>query len=361
MSIGKSPDFANMNETDVREEIVRPLIMHLGYKHGTDAYVQTEFSLSYSPAFLGRKNPSKDPVLRGRADYVCGVVAAGRWVVEVKGPGEELTESVVQQAHTYAAHPEVAAFYFLVTNGRQFRLFETGRLTEPLLQWSLADEAENFLRIANLLGPDAIRRRSKLVLADPGDPLGKGLSSKLRITNGSVLYDSHDAGQLSRFFSSLDGLELPVAGGEVSRDADGRIHASVSIASVAPLMRSFGSIGQGEHYNFYSSSDYISVDEEHPTIFQNFLSNSIAQGTPASFVGMQGAMPFSMKTSAFTEIVGFVKDDEFQGVMRIEAEIQIGQMNPMMRSLLEHQFGLVPGTHQTTQSGRFRARLISAI
>ena len=31
------PDFANMNETDVREEIVRPLISRLGYKHGTEA------------------------------------------------------------------------------------------------------------------------------------------------------------------------------------------------------------------------------------------------------------------------------------------------------------------------------------
>jgi hypothetical protein len=357
----KDHDFTTMNEQDVREEIVRPLLTRLGYSHGADAYVQTEVPLTYSKAFLGRKNPTKDPELRGRADYVCGVTAAGRWVVEVKAPGELLTEQVVQQAHTYAAHPEVAAFYFLITNGREFCIFETGRLKEPLLQWTSAEQDESFLRISNLLGPDGIRRRSKLVLVDPGQPLGQGLNSKLRISNGSVFYDSIDAGEMSQLFSSLKGLELPVAGGEVARDADGRIHAHVSIASVAPLMRSFGAIGLADHYDFYSSSDYISVDQEQPTIFQHFLDSSVALGTPTFFAGRQTAMPFSMEMTAFTEVVGFVKDDEFQGTMRVEAEMHIEQMNAMMRPFLKSQFGLVPGTHRIAQSGRFRAKLTSAI
>jgi hypothetical protein len=316
-------------------------------------------TLSYSAAFLGRKNPKKDPVLVGRADYICGVVAVGRWVVEVKAPDEELNEAVVQQAHTYAAHPEVAAFYFLVTNGRSFRLFETGRLSQPLLEWSLSDQDTNFLRILNLLGPEALRRRARLILADPGDPLGEGLSSKVRVISGTVYYDSLDAGQLSNMMASLVGLELPVTSGEVSRDPDGRIHARVSVASVSPLTRP--ALGPGDHYDFYSSSRYISTDERKPTIFQNFFDTIVAEGTPVSIPGMQSAMPFGMRHSAFTEVVGFVCGDQFDGTMKIEVELQVGQINPLLRGIFQNQFGITPGPHRIAQSGRFCAQLASGI
>jgi hypothetical protein len=120
------PDFGTMNETDVREIIVRPLIERLGYRHGTDANIRTEQTLRYARSFLGRKNPKKDPPLVGRADYICDVISFGRWIVEVKSPGQDLTQDDVEQAHTYAAHPEIAATFFLVTNGRVFRLYEAG-------------------------------------------------------------------------------------------------------------------------------------------------------------------------------------------------------------------------------------------
>src|SRR5687768_3447727 len=69
-----------MNETDVRETIVRPFIHALGYAYGTPNHIRTEYPLRYGKTFLGRKNPSKDPDLRGRADYICEVVSHGRWV-----------------------------------------------------------------------------------------------------------------------------------------------------------------------------------------------------------------------------------------------------------------------------------------
>src|ERR1019366_7057595 len=65
------PDFSSMNETDVREMIVRPLIESLGYRYGTEANIRTEQTLRYGMAFLGRKNPKRDPDLVGRADYIC--------------------------------------------------------------------------------------------------------------------------------------------------------------------------------------------------------------------------------------------------------------------------------------------------
>lgn len=126
-------NFDVMNETDVREIIVRPLLHRLGYSHGSEANIRTEVSLKYPSAFLGRKKPGKDPALAGRADYICEVISYGRWVVEVKPPSEAITTDAVQQAHTYAAHPEVSASFILVTNGRRFELYRTGSLDTPLL------------------------------------------------------------------------------------------------------------------------------------------------------------------------------------------------------------------------------------
>lgn len=73
-----TPQFDTMNETDVREVLVRPLLERLGYRHGTQAPIRTEVPLRYDKAFLGRKKPSKDPPLRGKADYVCDAVPYGR-------------------------------------------------------------------------------------------------------------------------------------------------------------------------------------------------------------------------------------------------------------------------------------------
>ena len=113
----KSLDLSTMNETDVREAIIRPLLTSLGYRHGSPANIRTEQTLRYDKAFLGRKSPNEDPKLQGRADYVCEVIPYGRWIVEAKSPAANLSLEDAQQAHTYAAHPEIAA-KFLSHNQR---------------------------------------------------------------------------------------------------------------------------------------------------------------------------------------------------------------------------------------------------
>jgi hypothetical protein len=45
--MAEARSFDTMNETDVRETIVRPLIQRLGYRHGTDANIITEKTLRY--------------------------------------------------------------------------------------------------------------------------------------------------------------------------------------------------------------------------------------------------------------------------------------------------------------------------
>lgn len=109
-------DFSSLNESDIREEIIAPFLRHLGYRSGTSANIIREQSLRYPRFFLGRKDSKKDPELRGRADYICEVDRSVRWIIEAKPP-VEVTLNDVEQAYTYANHPEVRAVYFCLING----------------------------------------------------------------------------------------------------------------------------------------------------------------------------------------------------------------------------------------------------
>ena len=357
--MGHTPDFDSMNETDVREVIVRPLIERLGYRHGTDATILTEKTLRYERAFLGRKNPKKDPPLVGRADYICDVISYGRWVVEVKSPSEELSRDVVEQAHTYAMHPEIAAQFFLVTNGRTFQLFETGRLDRPALEWDFEDEDDNLLRLFNVLSPAAFRKRAKITLVDPGRPLGKGLASKLRILGGEILYEEHSGNHPFVLAGSINGLRLPVTGGYVARDENKRIVGHVQVGKVAAFMQELNAVmGISDDYEFFSATEYLSDDPEHPNIFQNVITIAVQAGKMISVPGLPRVpLPFGMSTTAFTEAVGFVQDDKFVGTMRLNYEFTFSNVSPQAHVFLARQFGPIPSTAQMTGAGRFEISL----
>jgi len=90
-------NFDSMNEADVREEVVAPLLRHLGYQSGTANNVIREQYLSYRRMALGRRKPT-DRVIRGKADYVCSVGGLVNWVIEAKSPAEFLNELTEEQA-----------------------------------------------------------------------------------------------------------------------------------------------------------------------------------------------------------------------------------------------------------------------
>jgi hypothetical protein len=351
------PDFSSMNETDVREIIVRPLIESLGYRHGTEANIRTEQFLRYGKAFLGRKNPSKDPDLVGRADYICEVISFGRWVVEVKSPAEAITQDVVEQAHTYAAHPEIAASHFLVTNGREFKLFQTSRLEYPTLAWCHENTEENRLRISNLLSPDAVRARAKASLPDAGKPLGRGLASRLTVIGGEIQLEDHFGDNPFLPTSSIAGLRLPVVGGYVRRTDDNRIIGHVQIAKAAPLLLGDGELA--DRYDFISASEYISDDTEQPTIFQNLTTQLVPVGKQLNIPGIgKIPLPFEYSSSAFTEAVGFITGGKFVGTMRVSHDFDYSKMSPPIRQMYTGRFGNIPDHCQVTGVGRFEISLL---
>jgi hypothetical protein len=347
-----------MNETDVREMIARPFIESLGYRHGTEANIRTEQPLRYGKAFLGRKNPKRDPDLVGRADYICEVISFGRWVVEVKSPAEPLTPEVAEQAHTYAAHPEIAASHFLVTNGREFKLFQTSRLEAPMLAWTFQDSGENFLRVFNVLSPEAVRARAKANLPDTGKPLGRGLASRLRVIGGEIQLEDHLGDDPFLLASSIKGLRLPVVGGYACRNDDKRILGHIEISKAAAIL--FVEDAQlSDVYDFFSATEYISDDPERPTIFQNLSTQLIPAGKQISIPGLgKVPMPFEYSVSALTEAVGFVADGKFVGTMRLSYNFDYSKMESQIRHMLALRFGSIPDHSYVTAVGRFEVSLL---
>lgn len=355
MLLVDEPEFETMNETDVREIIVRPLLGRLGYHHGTQAPIRTEVPLRYDKAFLGLKKPSKDPPLRGKADYVCDAVPYGRWVVEVKSPARVLTREDREQTHTYAAHPEIAAAFFMLTNGREFELYRTSILDGPILSWSYAETEDNLLSLFNLVSPAALQSLANLVRPDAGKPLGPNVSSSLRILGGSVIYEEHTS-TVSWLTDAISGLSLPIIGGFVRRTNDGRIHANVEVANAAAMMRGLNAaMGIDDKYDFYSAAEYLSTDVGTPTIFQNFVQTVLPKGTLLAIPGLPRVpAPFRYEMKAFTEAVGFIERSRFKGTMTLDYDLSFTGLEPMMRTQIEMKLGLkIPEQASMLGVGRF--------
>jgi hypothetical protein len=350
------PDFDSMNETDVREIVVRPLLGRLGYTHGTQANIRTEVPLRYDRAFLGRKNAAKDPPLRGRADYICEAISYGRWVVEAKGANETLTRDDAEQAHTYCAHPEIAATHFLLTNGRTFRLYVTGDLDAPLLEWAYEQTEQHIMTLFNILGPEAVKRRATLIRHDVAKPLGKSLPSKLKIVGGEVMYGEHQSDHPLMNSSAMTGTVGAVTGVNVQRLEDGRIQALVSVRSPYQQLAEINRLAGIGDYEFLTSDEYISTDHEAPTILQNVIEGRLAPG--ARFTPMPGmaemVLPFGFVFTVYTEATGYVANGEFMGMLSFDYAYQLIRGRPTGNPQIDHMMLSAPATARVTGTGTFR-------
>ena len=314
-------DYSIMSETDVREVIVRPFIESLGYKFGTEAHIRTEVTLRYSKAYLGRKNPGKDRALEGRADYICEVVPYGRWVVEVKSPKSDLTIDDSEQAHTYATHPEIGAFFYLITNGKEWRLHRIGEVQKAILSWENDQTANILLVIENILGPSAFRNRAKHYEVDLAKPLARNLASTAEIKGGFATYSQSKSSdpRVNVALQKMNGLRAPVTGGSVYRLETGMIEASIKMLSMHAGGDAMLKGNENGNLTFRSNDEFISTDRSSPTIFTNLVQIEYPEGSeiPAFLGNPALRMPFNLSMAAFTQAVGFIEDDKFKGTFEV--------------------------------------------
>ncbi len=222
--------FDKMSEVDVREDVLVPLLTDLGYKKGTQYDIQREVTLRYPYISLGRRKEGRDPVLRGRADYVLKVNDKFSWVLEAKSPEIDLEINEAEQAWTYASHPEVRAAYFVLCNGRILKIFDSFAAPESreILSVNYEDLEMRFLEIANILAPFAIERQIAFRDEIRGVPLGPGLGSIAQIKSGLVHYYELDRPEVIK-----SDVQTIILGGTVQRDALGMV--VVHLETQAPL------------------------------------------------------------------------------------------------------------------------------
>lgn len=112
-------------EDSVREEIVAPMLRRLGYLPSGTLRVQRSKSLVHPFVRIGtRKHP-----VNIIPDYTIYYGDKAILVLDAKAPSEEVLKSAhVEQAYSYAIHPEVRCRHFALCNGRQLVLFSIDEL-----------------------------------------------------------------------------------------------------------------------------------------------------------------------------------------------------------------------------------------
>lgn len=272
----ESYDFSTMNEADVREEIIAPLLRQIGYRTGTTANIVREHSLQYPKIFLGRKNIKRDPILRGRADYICEVDDSVRWVIEAKAPQSDISSDDIEQAYTYANHPEIRAVYFCLVNGLKLKIYQTnqGPNSPPLLDIKYEELAGSLRKFSNLVAPDAIRRDFPCVETDAGLPLGKGLRSTAIVTSGIVSFNS---GKSDTSYQILNEMTLMLSG-SIKRDENQRIVADLRSTSPFRSMNEIEASSSLDRFTMITENAELSSDPSEPSVLTEVTSGTWPAG-----------------------------------------------------------------------------------
>lgn len=153
-------------EDAVREEVVYPLLVRLGYASSGDSQIVRSKVLSHPFVMIGT---TKRPVTL-IPDYVLMVSRQTAWVLDPKSPRETITSGKnVEQAFSYAIHPEIRARFFALCNGREIALFQVEN-RDPLLHFKMADLENKWRLVHSFLAPQAFRAPSAPLRAAPPLP-----------------------------------------------------------------------------------------------------------------------------------------------------------------------------------------------
>lgn len=255
-------DLSKFNEQSLREYVLTPITNYLGYKPGTKNDVRTDVLVTYPRISLGRKK-GKDPILRGKADYVYEIERTWRWVLEAKSPSRKLSNNDIWQAHGYANHPQIRAIYFCVSNGYEFRIYQTnlGPDVDPVCNIKYEQLNDSLDVLKNILSPTSIKRNHPSITLDTGKPLAEGLRSLEKIVGGYINFSSNSLG-----IPTLNFLQLSVINGSIQRTEDGILMYLITKAP-AHQEQEINERLNLDRVEVESNDDTISLDIDKPTVF----------------------------------------------------------------------------------------------
>lgn len=151
----ENPEF---KEDSVREEIVLPIIKGLGYTANKPNQIIRSRNLIHPFVSIG----SQKKKIYIIPDYLFEVDDKPTWILDAKSPSESIIKSKnVEQAYSYAIHPEVRARFFSLCNGKEFVLYSVDDF-EPLLHFQIQAIPLYWENMKAILSPENIFSKSSL-------------------------------------------------------------------------------------------------------------------------------------------------------------------------------------------------------
>jgi Type I restriction enzyme R protein N terminus (HSDR_N) len=311
-----------MNEPAV---IIAPILRALGYRFRGEHGLQYEVTLRDTHDFLGRKKPATDPLLRGRADYVCTAGDKVAWVIEAK-PSKPISNDDIAQAYTYAKHVAIRAKYFCLCNGLEFRVYATDGVagSQPLRTVDPSEPVRAAAELASLLGPERLLADFAVLVADSRPAIGLGLRSFVEIVGGRIVYDSFVPD-----LPHMRGFTISITGGSIQRIEDGRLLAYYKsqgpYESIQQLLWRLGL----SRVDAVSSSGSLSIDTREPTVFVTESTAVFPQGERVLDLSNHEEKVFlrDVRVRLTARASGALSGDRFSGEFELNALYEIDTDN----------------------------------
>jgi len=147
-------EFAILNdpeykEDSVREDLISPILKGMGYGSSGERKIVRSRRLKHPFISVGSKRKKLELV----PDYLLEVHGKAAWVLDAKSPTEDLDSSKhLEQAYSYAIHPEIRVPYFSLCNGHRFVLYHVSK-PRPILDFNLIETAAYWENLLRLLAP----------------------------------------------------------------------------------------------------------------------------------------------------------------------------------------------------------------
>lgn len=145
----KSPEF---KEDSVRELVVLPILNRLGYSAMGEAGVKRSKTLKHPFIRVGTTNHPVNII----PDYTLCYKEQPIFILDAKNPSQDVLDPKhIQQAYSYAIHPEVKSREFGLCNGSHLAVFSVDS-EKPLLHLGFQDFEDKWQEIEKMLSPNRL-------------------------------------------------------------------------------------------------------------------------------------------------------------------------------------------------------------
>lgn len=149
------PEF---KEDAVREEIIGPFLKSLGYSASGANRIIRSRGLTHPFVHIGTRKSA----IKIIPDYLLEINGECKWILDAKSPKENIRSGPnVEQAFSYAIHPDVRASLYGLCNGHELVVFSVNKI-KPVLTVKMCELQKHYEEIKLELSPLAFTNPEKL-------------------------------------------------------------------------------------------------------------------------------------------------------------------------------------------------------